>query len=121
MATLHPRMFIAQSTLEAWMDSGLASLEGDAIKLERPGRTYRLEDAVRFRAPVVDPASDDEAPSSAAQGAAEQLVGKVLTERRLGELGGERLGNSVLFGQLAFDVEPGYVGTLLEGDPSGPS
>lgn len=117
MATLHPRMFIAQATLEAWVDSGLARLDGDAVHLERPGRAYRLEDAVRFRSTVSPPPEDAEAELD--RQALERLLGRVLTEARLAELGGERLGDSVLFGAHAFEVEPGYVGTLVEGRPRG--
>ena len=100
MATLHPRMFIAQTTLEAWMDSGRAELKGDFVHLERSHHVYRLDAAVRFISAVV---TTD----------AEELVGRVLTEQRLSELGGELLGDSVLFGEAAFQIESGYIGTLV--------
>lgn len=101
MATLHPRMFIPQATLEAWVDSGQAALEGEVVHLARSGRGYRLDAAVRFLAVVAAPGDT-------------ALVGKVLSERRIAELGGELLGDSVLFGDAAFQVEPGYIGTLVE-------
>lgn len=105
MATLHPRMFIAQPTLEAWVESGLATVEDDVVRLERPGRAYRLEPAVRFTRAVPPVRAE-------AQG----LEGKVLTEVRLRALGGERLEGSVLLGESAFEVETGYVGVLLDGE-----
>lgn len=100
MVTLHPRMFIAQSTLEAWLDSGQAVLEGAVVELKRAGRAYELVGAVRFVAVVSAPEEVS-------------LVGKVLSERRVSELGGEILGDSVLFGDAAFQVEAGYIGTLM--------
>ena len=103
MAVLHPRMFIAQATLEAWMDSGQAALDGDVVRLQRARRAYRLDAAVRF--------------VSAVSGTDDGLIGKVLSERRLTELGGELLGDSVLFGDVAFQIEPGYIGTLVEQSP----
>jgi hypothetical protein len=99
MAVLHDRMFIAQSTLEAWMDSGNVEMHEQMVMLKKARRSYHLEPAVRFLSVV----PHDAAP---------KLIGKVLTERRIGELGGELLGDSVLLGELAFQVQPGYIGTL---------
>jgi hypothetical protein len=91
-------MFIAQATLESWVDSGRVEVGKDTVVLRNVGRTYHLEPAVRFLASV--------------EGSAAELVGKVLTERRIGELGGELMGDSVVFGDSAFQVESGYIGTL---------
>ena len=99
MATLHDRMFIAQSTLETWMDSGNVDMRGDSVVLMKLNRTYELEPAVRFLSVV-------------SGGAAPKLIGKVLTEKRISELGGEILGDSVIIGDAAFQVQPGFVGTL---------
>jgi hypothetical protein len=102
MATLHDRMFIAQSTLETWMDSGNVEMRGDAVVLKKVKRTYALEPAVRFLSVV----SGGDAP---------KLIGKVLTEKRIVELGGEILGDSVIIGEAAFQVQPGFIGTLDKG------
>jgi hypothetical protein len=104
MAVLYDRMFIAQSTLEAWVDSGNVEMREHMVVLKKAGRSYHLEPAVRFLSVVP-------------QDAAPKLIGKVLTERRIGELGGELLGDSVLLGELAFEVQPGYIGTLNTGLP----
>ncbi len=48
------------------------------------------------------------------QGRGAELIGKVLTDNRIQELGGEIMGDSVLFGESAFEVEAGYVGTLQD-------
>jgi hypothetical protein len=94
-------MFIAQATLEAWLDAGQARLEGEVVRLEAARLTYRLDAAVRFVA-TVDGAEEG------------RLEGKVLTEARVHALGGEILGDSVLFGEAAFQIEPGFIGTLLD-------
>jgi hypothetical protein len=45
-------------------------------------------------------------------GAADSLlVGKVLSEKQILELDGELLGDSVVFGQIAFEVRAGYIAT----------
>jgi hypothetical protein len=104
MAKLHDRMFIAHSTLEAWLETGKVEVSENVAHLKKSGRAYLLDPAVRFLSVVPE-------------GTAPTLIGKVLSERRIVELGGEILGNSVLFGEAAFVVEPGYVGTLRAGPP----
>lgn len=99
MATLHSRMFIAEQTLESWLDSGNVDMGGEAVLLKNHGRSYDLEAAVRFISVVPE-------------GTAPELIGKVLTNQRVTELGGEMMGDSVLFGEAAFQVEAGYVGIL---------
>lgn len=99
MATLHPRMFIPQRTLEAWLDSGSAEVDHEVVLLKNAGRAYDLVPAVRFLKVV---------PTTSAP----ELLGKVLSEARILELGGEIMGTSVLFGEAAFEVEAGYIGQL---------
>jgi hypothetical protein len=106
MATLHPRMFISQATLEAWIEAGEAELLDCAVRLTQLARTYELEAALRFEA-------------SMPEDAAPELIGRVLPERRLAELGGELLGESVLLGEAAFVVEHGWIGVLQPPAPTG--
>ncbi len=101
VATLHPRMFIAHSTLETWLDSGHVDVDDQIVVLKNHQRSYHLQAAVRFLSVVP-------------QGRGAELIGKVLTESRIQELGGEIMGDSVLFGESAFEVEAGYVGTLQD-------
>lgn len=97
----HQRMFISQATLEAWIDSGNVVLSERIVELKDLGCTYDLEPAVRFVAQV----AGEEEPT---------LIGRVLGEARVHELGGELLGDSVLFGDTAFEIEAGYIGSLRE-------
>ena len=99
MITLHPRMFISQRTLEAWIETGNVAVGEDVVHLRNLRRSYRLEPAVRF----VSSVPEDIAPD---------LMGKVLTEDRIETLGGEIMGDSVVFGEAAFVVEPGFIGAL---------
>jgi hypothetical protein len=94
-------MFIAQSTLEGWLDRDEVDVEADQVAFRKLRRTYRLDPAVRFR-------------EVASEQSSSALIGKVLTEAQIAELGGELMGDSVIFGEVAFTVEPGYVGTLHE-------
>ncbi|MFO0724853.1 MAG: hypothetical protein U1E65_13820 [Myxococcota bacterium] len=96
-------MFVAQSTLEAWLDSGKAEYDGQVVTLKRHAKRYLLEPAVRV-VRVVDGASDA------------TLVGRVIPERRIGELGGELMGDSMVFGNIAFEVKGGYIAEIEPGE-----
>lgn len=93
-ATHH--VFVPQGTLEAWLDSGQVQMEGNALHLERLSRTYDVEPAVRFVRVV-----EGDGPTA--------LLGKVLPESAIAGHGGELLGDSVVFGEVAFEVVPGFI------------
>jgi hypothetical protein len=101
MARLHDKMFVAQSTLESWIDSGKAEFDGELVTLKSHAKVYRLEPAVRFESVV----EGTDAP---------ELLGKVITEKQVGELGGELLEDSVMFGEHAFQVRAGYIAVLRD-------
>jgi hypothetical protein len=47
------------------------------------------------------------------------LVGKVKDEAAIGAMGAEQYMNSVILGDTAYDVEPGFVGTPVEAKDGG--
>lgn len=102
-------MFISHSTLEAWLDSGGVEVQENIVRVRASGDSVVLEPAVRF----LSVESGDAALVS-------DLLGKVLTEARIGELAGEILGDSVLLGETAFLVKPGYIGTLMRDSARSP-
>lgn len=102
MGKLHDKMFVAQSTLESWVDSGKVEFDGRVVTLKAQQRIYDLEPAVQFVS-IVGGAAD------------ERLLGRVLLEQRIDELGGELLGDSVVFGENAFQVRAGYIAVLRGG------
>lgn len=99
------QMFLAQTTLETWIDSGKVEFHGDVVVLTKSRLSYDLEPAVRFVSVVEGPRDLE-------------LVGKILGEAQILEFGGEMLGDSVVFGDVAFEVRPGYIATAREGASS---
>src|SRR5690242_19045930 len=91
--------FVSQAALDAWADSGKVDLEGPVMALagRRSGARYAIEPALHFLT-VVGADTDPNA-----------LVGKVQREARLREVGGECLGASVVLGDVAYEVEPGFL------------
>jgi hypothetical protein len=93
-------LFVSQALLAAWAGQGRIDLDGRSIALlagQARGRRYALEPAVRFLR--VAGGGDDE----------HRLVARVKTLAQVRELGGEALADSVVVGEVAYEVEPGFL------------
>ncbi len=94
------RVFFSQTAVDQWSVDGKIELNAASeIILLSDGRAYKVEEAVRVIAEVT--------------GANEEhkLVGKVKPKRALAEIGAELLENSMILGDNAYDVMPGWMGT----------
>jgi hypothetical protein len=90
------RLFLPQTTLEEWALSDKADLrEGKLIVNENKG-SFPTVAAVHFVKLVSG--KDDK-----------KLVSRVKTQEQLAGLGAEALADSVLMGDTAYEVVPGYV------------
>jgi hypothetical protein len=93
-------LFVSQALLAAWAGQGRIDLDGRSIALlagQARGRRYALEPAVRFLR--VAGGGDDE----------HRLVARVKTLAQVRELGGEAMADSVVVGEVAYEVEPGFL------------
>ena len=93
-------LFVSQALLAAWAGQGRIDLDGRSIALlggQVQGRRYGLEPAVRFLR--VAGGGDDAA----------GLVARVKTLVQVRELGGEAMADSVVMGEVAYEVEPGFL------------
>jgi hypothetical protein len=97
-------LFVSQATLDAWADAGKVDLDGDAMTLPAGGGPlrYALVPAVHFLH-VVGADADPHG-----------LVARVKSDAKLRALGGEWLGHSVVLGDVAYEVEPGFLAELGE-------
>ena len=93
-------LFVSQEVLESWTEQGKIAFQGDLMTLcagEGQGLSYVLGPAVRFMKVL----GTDRDPNA--------LLGKVKTDGQLRTLGAEQLGDSVVLGELAYEVQPGFV------------
>ena len=90
------RLFLPQTTLEAWVLEDKADFKDGRLTVAEGGASYPLTPAVHF-ARVVS-GSD-----------AQKLASRVKTQEQVERLGAEQLSDSVILGETAYDVVNGYV------------
>jgi hypothetical protein len=92
------RVFFPQAALDVWLGDGTVDLRGDELTIAAEGRRYRLTESVRIVNEVTGGAD------------ANDLVGRVKAKALLEEKGAEILESSLLLGDNAYDVVPGWLG-----------
>lgn len=93
------RVFFPQAALDQWIVDGTVDLQRGELTILAEGRRYALEEAVHVLREV------------SGAGDAAKLVGRVKTRAVLEGQGAEIVETSMLLGDTAYDVEPGWVGT----------
>lgn len=92
------RVFFPQGALDEWVAGDLVDLERDELTIRSENRKYRIVEAVRVLREVAGVPDQHE------------LIGRVKTKGYLAELGAELLEESMIIGDAAYDVVPGFVG-----------
>jgi hypothetical protein len=92
------RVFFPQEALDMWTAEDRVDLSPEELVLKPEGRRYRVVEAVRIMREVTGTPDPNE------------LVGKVKSRAYLAELGAELLEGSMIIGDNAYDVVPGFVG-----------
>src|SRR5947209_8687291 len=95
------RVFFSVTALDEWITEGKVDLSAEELTIKGEHRRYRILEAVRIVAEVTG------APD------VHELVGKVKTRSFLRELGAELLETSMVLGDNAYEVVPGFVGAPL--------
>jgi hypothetical protein len=93
-------LFVSQTMLDSWTEQGKIDFVGNVMTLlsgEGKGRSYALDPAVKF----VKVEGDDPDPH--------QLIRKVKSDAQLREMGADHVDASVIYGDTAYQVEPGFL------------
>ena len=96
------RVFFPQAALDAWIVDGTVELTAGVLTILSEGRRYELVEAVHVVREV------------SGAGDAHDLIGRVKTLPVLETRGAELVETSMLLGDSAYDVVPGWVGTPVE-------
>jgi hypothetical protein len=101
-----PKLFLPQTLLETWVSQEKADLRGEALFVTAEKSTVPLTPAVHFTKVV-------------SGGDTRKLVNKVKTKEQLTELRAEHMMDSVILGDDAYEVVPGYVADVTVPVPPG--
>lgn len=95
------RLYISQKRIDAWSAENRIDVTGDIMTLVEHKRSFTIHPAVRFL--KVSVGEDDP----------HDLVGKVKAAAELEDMGADHMADSVIFGDIAYEVENGFVGEAL--------
>jgi hypothetical protein len=93
-------LFVSQAMLDSWAEAGKIDFVGNVMTLlagEGKGRSYALDPAVRFMKVL----GGDQDPNG--------FLHKVKSLAHLKELGAEPAGDSCILGDVAYEVQPGFL------------
>lgn len=97
----HNRIFFPQDSLDHWISESRVDLVGNELIVKAENRRYRVVEAVRILSEVTGTPD------------ANEIVGKVKSVLYLTELGAEILGSSMVLGENAYEIVPGFMGTAI--------
>ncbi len=92
------RVFFPQEVLDLWSADDRVELSPDELTLQPQGRKYKVVEAVRVLREVTG------------AGDPHELIGKVKSRAYLAEFDAEIMEGSMIIGDNAYDVIPGFVG-----------
>jgi hypothetical protein len=96
-AVAENRIFVSSELVDRWLSAGTADFRGEKLEARGTGTSYLVEEAVHITAEVTGSAEVPE------------LVGRVRPLRELSSLGAEILDRSMVLGDLAYDIVPGFL------------
>lgn len=97
------RVFFSQDSLDHWISESRVDLVGNELVVKAEGRRYRVVEAVHVLSEVSGTPD------------AHEIVGKVKSVLFVSELGAEILGRSMVLGENAYEIMPGFMGTAIGG------
>ena len=91
------RLFFPQDALDQWLVDERIDIQGAEIGVHKAGRRYRIAEAMRVVREVTG------------GGDPHELIGRVKSKAFLEELGAEIFERSMVLGDFAYDVVPGWL------------
>lgn len=99
-----PRIYVSQALVDRWLVGGRIELDGDLLRLASPPTSLFINPAVFFER--VDGGDADP----------HQLVGCVKSSQELAQMGAEHYDTSVVLGEQAYTVQPGFIAVPVGAD-----
>ncbi len=99
------RIFVSQNAVDRWMSVGGVAIEGDMLRIPAAASVpLFVNPAVYFER--IDGGESD----------AYDIIGAVKTSQELAQMGAEHYETSVVIGEFAYTVKPGFVAVTVGPD-----
>jgi hypothetical protein len=100
-----PRIFVSQATIDHWLGAGGIVLDGDLLRFNAlPQQNLFIDPAVYFER--IDGSETDPY----------DIVGAVKSTQELAQMGADHYETSVVLGDFAYTVRPGFVAVPVAPD-----
>jgi hypothetical protein len=104
-----PRIFVAQTLADSWLSAGRVALERDLLRLPALGGAVDV-----FTDLFINPAVFFER-IDGTEADVHDVVGRVKTAQELAQMGADHYESSVVMGDYAYTVVPGYLAIPVDG------
>ena len=99
------RIFVSQASIDRWMGAGGIAIDGEMLRMHAmPQALLAIAPAVYFER--IDGADSDPY----------DIIGAVKTQPELAQMGADHYETSVVLGEYAYTVKPGFVATTVGQD-----
>lgn len=99
-----PRIYVSQALVDRWLVDSRIELDGDLLRLSGAQTSLFINPAVFFE--CVDGGDADP----------NQVVGCVKSSQELAQMGAEHYDTSVVLGEHAYTVQPGFIAVPVGAD-----
>lgn len=106
-----PRIYVSQALVDRWLVETRIELEGDLLRVSGPASSLFINPAVYFVR--VDGGAESQADPSADPN---KLLGCVKSSQELAQMGAEHYDTSVVLGERAYTVQPGFIAVPVGAD-----
>lgn len=115
-------IFIATKALDQWLEQNEAELvDHETLRFTTSNLFFTLTPAVRFLSILAGTSMYEQihldsvqSPEFQMEQVNQRLLGRVMTEREVVQLGGESLEDTVLFDELGFVIESGFLASATD-------
>jgi len=95
------RVFVPQEVVDRWLSNDEIELEGDLLRLKKNALVIKVSSAVYFSQELTETSDQP------------KLLGKVKDVEQLKTMGADLVHDSVVIGDVAYQVVEGFLGNVL--------
>lgn len=109
-----PRIYVSQALVDRWLVEARIELDGDLLRVSGAPSSLFINPAVYFVR--IDGGAADTESGTDPRADPNKLVGCVKSSQELAQMGAEHYDTSVVLGEQAYTVQPGFIAVPVGAD-----